>query len=56
VDGRDDRAIERALVVEPALTLVTLSGRENPIKFFSESFAHFVGGPIGKGDSDDLID
>src|SRR6185503_861969 len=50
MNGCDDRAIKRALVVEPLLTFVTLRRRKNLIKFFTESFAHLVRGAIREGD------
>ena len=56
MNGCDDRAVERALVVEPLFTFVTLCRHKYLIKFLPESFAHLVRGAIGEGDGDYLID
>jgi hypothetical protein len=38
------------------LTLIACAFRQYPVQIFSEAFAHFVGGAIGKGYGNDLID
>ena len=57
VNGRDHRAIERAFVIEPMLSLVSGAAVcRMQVELCSQSLAHFVGGAIGESDGDDLID
>ena len=56
MDGCNDRAIKCALVSEQLLSLFTRSSLQELIELLPKALPHFVRGPIGEGDGDDLID
>ena len=56
MNGCDHGAIERALVMQPALPFITVGSLQNMIESFTKAFAHLVRGAVGEGDGDDLIE
>src|SRR5256885_9405990 len=56
MDGSDYRTIKRALVIQPKPSFICRCGLQDEIELISETLAHLVGGAIGKGDGNNLID
>ena len=56
VNRRDHCAVERAFVVQPAAALFFVGDAQHLVELAAQALVHFVGGAIGEGDRDDLID
>ena len=56
VNRRDYGAVEGAFVVEPAASLFFVGDAQHLVELVTQASVHFVGGAIGEGDRDDLID
>jgi len=56
VNRCNHRAVERALIIQPPPALLLVRDAQHLVEFAAQAFVHFVGGAIGEGDGDDLID
>ncbi len=56
VDCCDHSAVECALVIQPAPAFFFIRDAQHLIEFIAQAPVHFVGGAIGEGNRDDLID
>src|SRR5688500_10204428 len=56
VNCRYHRSVKRALIIKPLPANVVRRCLQNQVQLCTQTFAHLIGGAIGKGNGDYLID